>query len=209
MRDPERTRRRLLEYATREFAEKGYAGARVDEIARKAGINKQALYYHFGSKEDVYRQALEDRFERFWERELSPDIDSKPPAQGLAELIAATFDGLSESQDLTAMLVDENRNKGRHLNRRRIREVNAPILASLKSLLARGAREGVFRGGVDPVQFYLSMMSLLIFSFSNVYTLSAVVGQDLKTDAAVRKRRAHIIDLLLSSLRPVGARRGA
>jgi TetR/AcrR family transcriptional regulator len=50
--------RRILEVATREFAEKGLAGARVAEIAEQAGVNKQLLYYYFGSKEGLYSAVL-------------------------------------------------------------------------------------------------------------------------------------------------------
>lgn len=56
-RDPERTRERIVEAAIREFAAKGFAGARVHEIAARAGVNKQLISYYFGGK-DGLRQAL-------------------------------------------------------------------------------------------------------------------------------------------------------
>ncbi len=62
-RDPERTRTALLDAALAEFAEKGLAGARVDEIAARAGVNKQMISYHFGGKEGLY-QALHERWQR-------------------------------------------------------------------------------------------------------------------------------------------------
>src|SRR5436190_10581372 len=57
-RDPERTRERILNAAFKEFSAKGFAGARVDEIARRAGINKRMLYHYFGDKEALFRQVL-------------------------------------------------------------------------------------------------------------------------------------------------------
>jgi TetR/AcrR family transcriptional regulator len=57
-RDPERTRRRILIAAEREFAAKGLAGARVDAIAQRAGVNKRMLYHYFGNKEGLYRAVL-------------------------------------------------------------------------------------------------------------------------------------------------------
>ncbi len=54
-RDPERTKRALLDAALAEFAEKGLAGARVDQIATRAGVNKQLISYHFGAKEGLHR----------------------------------------------------------------------------------------------------------------------------------------------------------
>jgi TetR/AcrR family transcriptional regulator len=54
-RDPERTRERILEAALAEFAAKGFAGARVDQIAASAGVNKQLVSYYFGGKQGLYR----------------------------------------------------------------------------------------------------------------------------------------------------------
>ena len=54
-RDPGRTRERILEAALAEFAAKGYAGARVDQIASRAGVNKQLVSYYFGGKQGLYR----------------------------------------------------------------------------------------------------------------------------------------------------------
>src|SRR3954451_12770172 len=63
-RNPERSRERLLEAALEEFADKGYAGARVDAIAVRAGLNKQLISHHFGGKEGLYRAVMESRMGR-------------------------------------------------------------------------------------------------------------------------------------------------
>ena len=52
------TRAKILKASLREFAHFGLAGARVDVIAQRAGVNKQVLYYHFGSKEGLFRATL-------------------------------------------------------------------------------------------------------------------------------------------------------
>src|SRR5437016_13458840 len=57
-RNPERTQERILKAAFKEFAGKGFAGARVDSIARRAGINKRMLYHYFGDKEALFREVL-------------------------------------------------------------------------------------------------------------------------------------------------------
>jgi TetR/AcrR family transcriptional regulator len=58
VRNPERSRERILSAAFKEFAAKGFAGARVDAIARRAGINKRMLYHYFGDKEALFRHVL-------------------------------------------------------------------------------------------------------------------------------------------------------
>ena len=82
----------------------------------------------------------------------------------------------------------------------------------INDLLARGAREGVFRAGIDPVQLYVSIASLGYFYLSNAYTLSTIFGRDLCAPRAKDERIAHVVDLVLArSRRPRGVarRRGA
>jgi len=57
-RNPQHTQQRILEAALEEFAAKGFAGARVDVIARRARINKRMLYHYFGDKEGLFREVL-------------------------------------------------------------------------------------------------------------------------------------------------------
>src|SRR5882762_3962727 len=73
-RDPEKTKKRILEAALAEFAAKGFAGARVDSIARDASINKRMLYHYFGDKEGLFRQVLRRKMaERQAWGEATPD----------------------------------------------------------------------------------------------------------------------------------------
>lgn len=68
-RDPERTRQAILDAGLAEFAAKGYAGARVGDIAERAGVNKQLISYYFGGKEGLYR-AIGELWWEFESREL-------------------------------------------------------------------------------------------------------------------------------------------
>jgi TetR/AcrR family transcriptional regulator len=80
-RDAERSRTRLLAAALDEFAAKGYAGARVSDIAERAGLNKQLITYYFGGKRGLYR-ALEEQW-------LANEAELAPPDVPLAELTAS------------------------------------------------------------------------------------------------------------------------
>ena len=63
-RNPERTQERILQAAFKEFAAKGFAGARVDAIAQRAAINKRMLYHYFGDKEALFREVLRRKIEQ-------------------------------------------------------------------------------------------------------------------------------------------------
>jgi TetR/AcrR family transcriptional regulator len=72
----------------------------------------------------------------------------------------------------------------------------------IQDLLRRGARQGVFRDGVDPIQLYISIAGLGYFYFSNMHTLSTIFGTDLSDPKRRQARRRHIVELVLAYLRP-------
>src|SRR5436309_15664286 len=108
-RDPVATRKKLLTAARREFASSGLAGARVDEIAARAGVNKQLVYHYFGDKDALYLAVLEWVYEeiRAKERKLNPE--GLPPQQATNPLIEASFDLLTVHPEFIVLLHDQNR----------------------------------------------------------------------------------------------------
>ncbi|MFX8605046.1 TetR family transcriptional regulator, partial [Acinetobacter baumannii] len=81
----------ILAAATAEFASKGLTGARVDEIAERAGFNKRMLYHYFGNKDDLFQAVIENVYIDVWEAEAALDLDQLPPVDALARLVAFTW----------------------------------------------------------------------------------------------------------------------
>lgn len=96
-RDPERTKARILQAALEEFAAKGFAGARVGEIAARAGVNKQLISYYFGGKEGLFR-ALNTR----WQSEESVFADR---GSSLGRLVAGYARANSSRRDFGKLMV--------------------------------------------------------------------------------------------------------
>src|SRR5262245_44350159 len=90
--DPEGTRRNIIEVATKEFSEKGFSGARVDEIAARTKTSKRMIYYYFCGKEVLYIAVLEQSYLEIRSIEASLDLAQKPPEEALRKLVAFTFD---------------------------------------------------------------------------------------------------------------------
>jgi TetR/AcrR family transcriptional regulator len=202
-RDPDSTRRALLDAAIGEFAKKGLAGARVDEIAGRAGVNKQLVYHHFGTKEDLYAAALEEVYAEIRMQEQALQLADLPPLDAMARLVGFSFDYLAGHPEFVALLNDENQHGARHVQQSpRLREMHSPLIGLVGETLARGAAEGVFRGDLDPVDVYVSIAGMSYFYFSNNRTLSAIFATRLDTKAAIARRRRHVIDFVLSALRP-------
>jgi AcrR family transcriptional regulator len=204
-RDADRTRAAILAAATDEFAAHGLSGARVDGIAERARSNKRMLYYYFGGKDALYLAVLEQAYERIRTAERDLDLEHLPPEQGMRELVAFTWRYFIAHPEFLSLLNTENLHRARHLKRStKVRALHSPLVGTIDDLLARGAREGVFRAGVDPVQLYVSIAALGYFYLSNVHTLSTIFGRDLADPAAKARRLDHITALILDALRPPG-----
>ena len=202
-RNPVNTRKKLLTAARREFAKSGLAGARVDEIAARAGVNKQLLYHYFGDKDTLYLAVLEWVYEEIRSHERKLNLEGLPPAQAIKKLIESSFDHLALHPDFIVLLNDENRNRARHVRASlRIEDMHSPLVSMVSTILKQGVRAGTFRKGVNPVHLYISIAGLSYFFFSNTPTLSAIFGRDLSSATAKRARRRHVVDLVIQALRP-------
>jgi TetR/AcrR family transcriptional regulator len=202
-RDAASSRRLLLASARAAFAAKGLMGARVEEIAREAGLNKQLVYHYFGSKDDLYLAVLERVYGEIREQEHRLSLADLPPDEAMTKLVLFSFDYLAAHPEFIALLNDENAQGARHLQRsRRVHEMHSPLIQLLRQTLSQGAATGLFRGDIDPLQLYVSIAGLAYFYFSNNRTLSAIFGRDLSSPRAIAARRRHVLDFVMAALAP-------
>ena len=207
-RDSVATRRALLAAAINAFAEKGFAGARVNEIADRAGVNKQLLYHHFGNKDDLYRVALEAVYSQMRDKEKELQLNDLSPLDAMRALIAYSFDYLVEHPEFIRLVNDENAQGAPHAaGSDRLKKMHWPLVELLRDALERGAADGTMRDDMDPVNVYISIAGISYFFLSNNPTLSAIFDKQLNSSSAIAERRKHVIEFAMSALRknqPVG-----
>ncbi|CAN5894970.1 TetR/AcrR family transcriptional regulator [soil metagenome] len=197
-RDADRSQQAILDAAREEFALLGLAGARVDSIAERAGLNKRLIYYYFSSKDDLFLAVLESAYANIREAEKELHLLDLPPAEAVRRLMEFTWNYYLEHPEFITLLNSANLHQARHLEKsKRVREMNSPVIQTLGDILERGRKEGVFRGGVDPVHLYISIAGIAYFYLSNNYTLSAIFGRDLMTRKARSERLSHMCDVIL------------
>lgn len=187
------TRERLLASAKAEFAQHGFAGARVDRILTKAGANSRMLYHHFGSKREIYVAVLEDALADLRRHELRLDVDHADPLEGLLQLFDFMNDHFESNQALVSLFRNENLLKARFMKTSaKIREMSSPVLSMISRLIEKGHAQGQLAADLDPLRIYVLMVALCQFHLSNVHTLSFIFDLDLSTAAwrAARKRDA-------------------
>jgi TetR/AcrR family transcriptional regulator len=202
-RDPEGTKTAILAAATREFADKGFGGARIDAIAAQAKINKRMLYHYYGGKEALYLAVLEETYAAIRRAEAKLDLAHREPEEGLRDLVQFTFRYFLDHPEFLSLLGTENLHKARFLKRsERILAINSPLIDVLRDVLERGAKKGVFRPDADPLDVYLTMAALGFFYLSNRWTLTTVFRRDLLADDEIARWGEHIAGVVLSSLKP-------
>jgi TetR/AcrR family transcriptional regulator len=145
-RDPERTKEALLDAALSEFAAKGLAGARVSEIAARAGVNKQLISYYFGGKEGLYR-ALAERW-------LETEHEFAPTSLPLPELLAAYVQNTVDQREMTRIFLRAA------LDDAPVAQDAAPGREEDLAEMQRRQREGEIADDLDPTFFFLILQAM-------------------------------------------------
>ena len=196
-RNPERTRGRILAAALKEFAAHGFAGARVDGIARRAAINKRMLYHYFGNKEHLFREVLRVKMaeRQAWAETLSGDA---------AESLAFWFDAACQDPDWVRLLEWEALQE---VNQRLIDEANRrrAVARALKRIRQRQAR-GQIAPGLDPRHVMLTMRSLTMFPAAFPQITRLIMGRPV-SDLRFQQERAAFLRKFAAALQPARTHR--
>jgi AcrR family transcriptional regulator len=192
VRDPERTRGRILSAALKEFAAMGFAGARVERIARRARVNKRMLYHYFGNKDELFREILGRKLgERMAWATAAPDDP--------AESLAYWFDIACRDPDWVRLMQWEALEAGAARVSRAVERERA-FAWGVDRLREQQAR-GLLARDVDPAQALLSMMALTTFPVAFPQITRLVTGL-APGDPAFRKGRAEFFRRFARGLRP-------
>jgi TetR/AcrR family transcriptional regulator len=200
-RDAERTRAEILAVATREFADKGFDGARVDEIAAKMSTTKRMLYYYFGSKEQLYVAVLEQAYAVIRAMEQELDVEHLHPVDAIRQLAELTFDHHESHPDFIRLVSIENIHRAEHIARSSTLPDSAtPVLDVLARILERGRAAGVFRDDADPLDIHMMISAFCVFRTANRYTFNAIFKRDMLDPAQREHYRRMLGELVLEYL---------
>lgn len=195
--DPDRTMANILDVAKQEFAEKGLAGARIDEIAAATQTSKRMIYYYFGSKEGLYTAVLEASYREMRTHEAELDLENLEPVPALRRLVEYTFDHHREHEDYIRLVMGENINRGQFLAQSaEIQALNVPAISAIESLYRRGVASGVFRRGLDPLDIHATISALTFFNVSNRHTFGLIFKFDAASPAWIAQRRRSVVETL-------------
>lgn len=200
-RDRERTRAELLEVATTTFAESGYSGTRVDEIADRTRTTKRMIYYYFGGKEQLYLAVLEKAYRGIREAERELGVGDLEPTEAVRRIAELTYDHHLNHSEFIRLVTIENIHRGAFIRRlESLRELNQPALGLLDEVLERGRSAGLFRSDVDALDVHLVISSYCFFQVANQYTFGYLFDRDLLDPARREHLRSMIGDVVVAWL---------
>jgi AcrR family transcriptional regulator len=196
LRNPERTRERILSAALKEFAANGFAGTRVDVIAQRAAINKRMLYHYFGNKEHLFREVLRRKIaeRQAWAESLSGDP---------AESLMFWFEAACKDMDWIHLLEWEalEGKKRKVIDEKGRRAAAGRGLERIRQQQARGQVSGEF----DPRHVMLTMRSLTMFPMAFPQLTKLIMGRSV-FDPRFQKERKKFLKKFAAAFRPTGNR---
>jgi TetR/AcrR family transcriptional regulator len=202
-RDAVATKAAIVNAALKEFAELGLAGARVDEIARAAGVNKALLYYYFESKEQLYEAVIEQMFVTMTDALRDALGTADGAREKLLAFLDANFKVLAAQPAYTRLLEQELdivkvflRDLSPETAPRFFRRIT-PLRAEFRAVLEEGVRSGVFRSiDIDAV------LPLLLMLVRTAVRGLPLAGQFISSarNVSAKRRRAAAIDFITCAL---------
>lgn len=199
---PATSRERILEVALAEFAACGYEGARLQDIARAAGLSHPTLLYHYESKEGLYAAVIAAATAD-WAAETRRAISgNRQGFEQIASLVEAAFHFFETHADFVRVLRREAIEGGERLGAASA-DVLAPFIAEGVSFLERETAAGRLRPH-DPVELMALCYAVVFTHFSDAAFRSRVLGDDPLTPAALRRSRDALLALLRAALEPGG-----
>jgi TetR/AcrR family transcriptional regulator len=192
------TRGRILDAALSEFAANGLAGARTEQIAAAAGVNKALIYYYFESKEKLYAAALEMVSGRVRDRSMAVFLRDASPGERVLRAALDHFDRILTQREFQSLMQQEmmRMHKGEEGELPiLVKRVFAPLHAMFQSLV----REGIASGELIEVEWMQMVLAALggnVFYFLSAPIWRQMLGYDPFDQEALAARRVSLVGFL-------------
>lgn len=198
-RDSAATRQRLVDAAEKVFVEKGFDGARVDEIADTAKVNKRMMYLYFGSKEAMYEHVIREQFRRFVAATKVACTADETPRQQAERIISTYYYFLADNPGFVRLLGWETLHLGAHEGRA-LDALAARGVPALEAILKSGVDQGTFRADVDIRRLIMSVSGLCLGVFNRKHGLAGLWQEDLAEPKVLADTLKHILTLVFEGI---------
>jgi len=185
--------RKVLAAAGDEFARRGFEGARVDLIARRAGVNKQLVFYYYQSKRGLFQAVVSRAAQELEKALVELVIPAGRPLDRIRRALEAQFDYMARRPDLVALLSQGGRAEGASF---------APAIKRVVVLLAEGQGRGEVRDDLDPHVAAAQALVLMVGYLRHEGVIAASAPPLIADEPALRERwRKGVVDLVVNGVR--------
>lgn len=191
----------LLDAAGALFARHGYTAVPLRRIARAAGVTPAMVHYYFGDKQGLYDAMLEDALTRLLARVRRVTAGGVAPGQEVEALLGVLVETLGSEPWIPQLVVREVLFEEGRFRERFVRGYASQIAELLPGLVRREIAAGRFRGDLDPVLAFVSLVGMTVFPFAGRPVLERVLGFAYD-DAFLARLRDHTLRLFLEGVRP-------
>lgn len=199
LRRPPDTRERVLHVAQALFAERGYGGTSLRDIAKRIGIKAPSLLHHFPSKQQLYLAVLDKMFESLEDAANAIAWGRGSRQERMRQAVADAIDFIASHSDFVRIMWKEMADEsgvGRQVLKRRL----PPLFSTAVNFIFRGQRDGEFRSEVDPLHFMWSLNSITIGYFTTAAMLRRLWNMNLLEPAMIERRKREVIDMVERTL---------
>lgn len=195
------TREAVLKAAETEFAEKGFFGARVDEIAKISSVNKRIIYKIFESKEELYRVVLYNAYKKMAKAESEIFIEYTTCEEAIKKVIKGYFDFLKHNPSYISLILWENLNKGEYVKDLDFSEIKNKVVDYIYKIVEKGKESKEFKEDIETDQIVLSILTFTFSYFSNKYTLSKLLKNKIDFAKDFEKRIDNVTKMILTYIK--------
>lgn len=199
-RNPDRTRRRLLQAAIKLFSKQGFHAVSVDEIVNLAKVNKRMVYHYFGSKDALFEAALVEVYGRIESIEFHAVELGRTSREKLAQLLEGYFAFLDDEPEFARLLQWENLEKGRHLTKENHLLTKNPFFAQFRGIVEAGIAAGEFRKDLDIPHLLIHFIGLCFIYHSNRFSLSQSLEIDLGAAEVKQQGLRQVLTLVFEGI---------
>lgn len=190
----------VVDIALRDFAQEGFQETKLDAIAKKSGMSKRMIHYHFGDKKGLYRRCLIEAFDRIHPTPDDIDVDSSVPVEGVAKLVDAVYLKMRTNPESVRVLSMECLHDVLNVTELSTMTKHSEVLLHLDKLLMIGQDSGAFRPGISAEDIFYMLWSLTFFRVSHRDFMVSIFDVDTTSEENTAGIHRLTVDAILAFL---------
>ncbi|NNF21478.1 MAG: TetR/AcrR family transcriptional regulator [Saprospiraceae bacterium] len=195
------TEEKVLEAARDIFQEKGFSGARMDDIAKAAGVNKALLHYYYRSKANLFDRVFKEAFSQFFEKVMGVLSGDLPLDVKIYKIVDMYSNMLLHNKHLPLFVLSEIRENSELLIEM-IKDKRSDTISNLENQLQEGYENGRIVK-ISAPEFFINLVSLTVFPFLAMPLLNGIFEQNEEDfERMINQRRKSIPKMIIEMLRP-------